>query len=97
MQNASARDERRVSVQVIRRMAHLLELAYMAVDQKKFDRCIKLCEKILFIDPRYPVPSELKEYQKRFREVLAQMKLDLLRFAERGDVYLGWSAWYGYE
>jgi len=36
-------------------------------------------------------------HQKRFREVLAQMKLDLRRFAERGDVYLGWSAWYGYE
>ena len=36
-------------------------------------------------------------YQKRFREVLAQMKLDLRRFAERGDIYLGWSAWYGYE
>jgi len=37
------------------------------------------------------------EWQKRFREVLAQMKLDLRRFAERGEIYLGWSAWYGYE
>jgi hypothetical protein len=35
--------------------------------------------------------------QARFREVLAQMKLDLRRFSERGEIYLGWSAWYGYE
>lgn len=37
------------------------------------------------------------QWQKRFREVLAQMKLDLRRFSERGEVYVGWTAWYGYE
>jgi hypothetical protein len=48
-------------------------------------------------------PADLDErrrfdqWQKRFHEVLAQMKLDLRRFADRGEVYLGWSAWYGYE
>lgn len=36
-------------------------------------------------------------WQPRFRAVLAQMKLDLHRFAERGDVHVGWIAWYGYE
>jgi len=35
-------------------------------------------------------------WQARFREILAQMKLDLRRFSERGEIYLGWSAWYGY-
>ncbi|MBV8881421.1 MAG: hypothetical protein JO332_15755 [Planctomycetaceae bacterium] len=42
-----------------------------------------------------PVPFE--DWQQRFRAVLAQMKLDLHRFAERGEIYVGWVAWYGYE
>jgi hypothetical protein len=47
--------------EVTRKIAHLLELAYMAFDQKKFDRCAKLCEEILIIDPHYLVAKELKE------------------------------------
>jgi hypothetical protein len=46
-------------------------------------------------DPDERTPFD--NWQKRFREVLAQMKLDLRRFAERGEIYLGWSACYGYE
>jgi type II secretory pathway component GspD/PulD (secretin) len=47
--------------EVTRKIAHLLELAYMAFDQKKFDRCAKLCDEILIIDPHYLVAKELKE------------------------------------
>lgn len=44
-----------------------------------------------------PARTQFEAWQKRFREVLAQMKLDLHRFAGRGEVYVGWVAWYGYE
>ena len=47
--------------EITRKIAHLLELAYMAFDQKRFDRCAKLCEEILLIDPHYTVAKELKE------------------------------------
>ncbi|MBI3855412.1 MAG: hypothetical protein HY293_06950 [Planctomycetes bacterium] len=53
--------------EVTRKIAHLLELAYMAFDQKKFDRCIKLCEEILIIDPHYTVARELKEDSEKTR------------------------------
>jgi hypothetical protein len=61
MRDVPARELRGLHRQVIRSMAHLLELAYIAVDQRKFDRAIKLCDEILLIDPRYTVASELKE------------------------------------
>jgi type II secretory pathway component GspD/PulD (secretin) len=47
--------------EVVRKIAYLLELSYMAFDQKRFDRCIKLCDEILMIDPHYTVARELKE------------------------------------
>lgn len=50
-------------------MAHLLELAYMAFDQNKFDRSIKLCEQILLIDPRYAVAWELKADCEKCRHI----------------------------
>jgi type II secretory pathway component GspD/PulD (secretin)/tetratricopeptide (TPR) repeat protein len=53
--------------EVTRKIAHLLELAYMAFDQKKFDRCIKLCEEILIIDPHYSVAKELREDSEKTR------------------------------
>ena len=53
--------------EVTRKIAHLLELAYMAFDQKKFDRCIKLCEEVLIIDPHYTVARELKEDSEKTR------------------------------
>jgi tetratricopeptide (TPR) repeat protein len=53
--------------EVTRKIAHLLELAYMAFDQKKFDRCIKLCEEILLIDPHYTVARELREDSEKTR------------------------------
>lgn len=53
--------------EVTRKIAHLLELAYMAFDQKKFDRCIKLCEEILLIDSHYNVARELKEDAEKTR------------------------------
>lgn len=37
------------------------------------------------------------QYQKRFEEAYAQLSGDLRRIAERGDVYMGWTAWYGHE
>jgi len=53
--------------EVTRKIAHLLELAYMAFDQKKFDRCIKLCDEILLIDPHYSVARELREDSEKTR------------------------------
>lgn len=53
--------------EVTRKIAHLLELAYMAFDQKRFDRCIKLCDEILLIDPHYTVARELKEDAQKTR------------------------------
>jgi hypothetical protein len=37
------------------------------------------------------------EWQRRFEEVHAQLTADLSRFAGAGDLYLGWTAWYGDE
>ncbi|HUR38996.1 MAG TPA: hypothetical protein VM222_05860, partial [Planctomycetota bacterium] len=53
--------------EVTRKIAHLLELAYMAFDQKKFDRCIKLCDEVLIIDPHYSVARELREDSEKTR------------------------------
>ncbi|HZE97993.1 MAG TPA: hypothetical protein VE981_13270 [Planctomycetota bacterium] len=53
--------------EVTRKIAHLLELSYMAFDQKKFDRCIKLCDEILIIDPHYSVAKELREDSEKTR------------------------------
>src|SRR5438045_8060771 len=53
--------------EVTRKIAHLLELAYMAFDQKKFDRCIKLCDEVLIIDPHYSVAKELREDSEKTR------------------------------
>ena len=50
--------------EVTRKIAHLLEMAYMSFDQRKFDRCAKLCDEILIIDPHYVVARELKEEEK---------------------------------
>jgi hypothetical protein len=36
-------------------------------------------------------------WQRRFDEVYRQLSTDLQRTAERGDFYLGWTAWYGTE
>jgi type II secretory pathway component GspD/PulD (secretin) len=53
--------------EVVRKIANLLELAYMSFDQKKFERCIKLCDEILIIDPHYTVAKELKEDAQKTR------------------------------
>ncbi len=53
--------------EVLRKMAHLLELSYLAFDQKRFDRCIKLCDELLVIDPHYAVAKELKEDAQKSR------------------------------
>jgi type II secretory pathway component GspD/PulD (secretin) len=64
--------------EVVRKIAHLLELAYMAFDQKRFDRCIKLCGEILLIDPHYNVAKELREdaektrHKEEYYSILAQ-------------------------
>jgi hypothetical protein len=47
-------------------------------------------------------PSDIEHaaynnYQKRFREVLAELRRDLAEFAARGLAYVGWTAYYGYE
>jgi Ca-activated chloride channel family protein len=64
--------------EVTRKMAHLLELTYMAFDQKRFDRAIRLADEILLIDPHYSVARELREdaqksrHKEEYYPVLAQ-------------------------
>jgi type II secretory pathway component GspD/PulD (secretin) len=53
--------------EVVRKIARLLEMAYMAFDQKRFDRCIKLCDEILIIDPHYTVAKEMREDSEKTR------------------------------
>jgi len=53
--------------EITRKIAYLLELAYMAFDQKKFDQCIKLSNEILLIDAHYTVATELKEDAQKAR------------------------------
>lgn len=66
MQRRRAMEEQRLAAEaerreMVRKIADMLELAYMAFDQKKYDECIRLCQKILDIDPHYSVALELKE------------------------------------
>jgi tetratricopeptide (TPR) repeat protein len=53
--------------EVLEKIAHLLEQAYMAFDQRKFDRCINLCDGVIDIDPHYTVAVELKEDAQKVR------------------------------
>jgi tetratricopeptide (TPR) repeat protein len=47
--------------EVVRKIAQLLEMAYMTFDQRRYEACAHLCDKILWIDPNYLVARELKE------------------------------------
>ncbi len=53
--------------EITRKIAYLLELAYMAFDQKKFDQCMRLANEILLIDPHYTVAMDLREDAKKAR------------------------------
>ncbi|MHC4605686.1 MAG: hypothetical protein ACYTAF_01965 [Planctomycetota bacterium] len=53
--------------EVLKKIAQLLELAFMAFDQQEFDNCIKLCGEILVIDPHYRVAKDLIEDAKHVR------------------------------
>ncbi len=86
--NASAVAERR---EITRKIANLLELSYMAFDQKRFDRCIKLCDEILLIAPHYTVARELKEdaaktrHKEEYYNVLAQKVEQWKRLTDSDD------------
>ncbi len=53
--------------EVLEKIAHLLELAYMAFDQRKFDKTIQICREIQVIDPHYTVAIELAEDAEKSR------------------------------
>ena len=53
--------------EVLEKINHLLEQSYMAFDQRKFDKCIDMCNSILQIDPHYTVALELKEDAEKVR------------------------------
>jgi len=63
-----------------------------------FDDCRALHEKW---HPAAPISPDDRgrydEWQRRFEEVAAQLTADLRVYAERGDCYVGWMAWYGHE
>jgi tetratricopeptide (TPR) repeat protein len=60
-------DELALKREITRKIAQLLDLCYMAFDQKRFDRCIRLCDEILLIDPHYVVARELREDAEKTR------------------------------
>ncbi|HTF57487.1 MAG TPA: tetratricopeptide repeat protein [Planctomycetota bacterium] len=53
--------------EVLEKIAHFLEQAYMSFDQRKFDKCIQLCDGVLDIDPHYTVAMELREDAQKVR------------------------------
>ncbi|HLY08698.1 MAG TPA: VIT domain-containing protein [Planctomycetota bacterium] len=63
----SAAHEIETKRDVTRKVARLLELAYMAAEQNKVDRTISLCNDILLIDPNYPVAKELRSEVEKSR------------------------------
>jgi type II secretory pathway component GspD/PulD (secretin) len=58
VQRVYAESEKR---EIIKKIATLLEMAYMAFDQRRYPAVIHLCDKILWIDSTYTVAQELKE------------------------------------
>jgi type II secretory pathway component GspD/PulD (secretin) len=58
VQRIYAESEKR---EIIKKIANLLEMAYMAFDQRRYQAVIHLCDKILWIDHTYTVAQELKE------------------------------------
>ncbi len=65
----SAENAREIDLKqdVTRQIAHRLELAYSAFEQRKFDRCIRRCNELLLIDPHYSVARELREDSEKTR------------------------------
>lgn len=79
-----------LKLEVTRRVARLLELAYMATEQKKYDRTIKLCDEILLIDPDYSVAKELRSEVEKSRHKeeyfnVMQARLDALKKQTNDD------------
>jgi type II secretory pathway component GspD/PulD (secretin)/tetratricopeptide (TPR) repeat protein len=58
IQKIYAESEKR---EIIKKIANLLEMAYMAFDQRRYQAVVHLCDKILWIDHTYTVAQELKE------------------------------------
>ena len=53
--------------EIVRKMAQLLESSYRAYEQGRYDRCLRLCDDLLEIDPHYAVARELKEQSENAR------------------------------
>ena len=53
--------------EILKKIAHLLELAYLSFDQRRFDACIRICNEILIIDPHYTVAREIIEDAEKVR------------------------------
>jgi type II secretory pathway component GspD/PulD (secretin) len=64
VQRIYAESERR---EIVKKIANLLEMAYMSFDQRRYEACLHLCEKILWIDPTYTVAQELREDAQKVR------------------------------
>lgn len=56
--------ERREMLEFI---AHRLQQAFMYFDQKQFEKCAKVCDQILLVDPHYVVAVQLKQDALRLR------------------------------
>jgi hypothetical protein len=62
LHQATTLDEWRLPREVIRKVARLLQLAYIAFDREEYEGCHSLCDAVLLIDPDYPVARELRSF-----------------------------------
>jgi hypothetical protein len=68
--------------EVVRVIALLLEQAYLAFEQKAFDRCIGICDAVLSVDAHYTVARELKEDARKASEKTESYELLAKKVAE---------------
>lgn len=76
--------------EILEFIAQRLELAFMLFDQKKFDKCARICDQILLVDPHYIVAAELKQDAMRLRHKIEgiefiQMKVEQWKRLRESD------------
>lgn len=82
LRRKAAEEEKKAEEEVrkretLNRVAQMLEMAYLAFDNYKYDRTIQICDAILAIDPNYVVARELKE--DAFKAKRHQVKIDVIQ------------------
>lgn len=82
LRRKAAEEEKKAEEEVrkretLNRVAQMLEMAYLAFDNYRYDRCMQICDAILAIDANYVVARELKE--DAFKAKRHQVKIDTVQ------------------